>query len=194
MTQAVEIPYQAEDGSYVVTVTAKDIDFFAKAAANPRIAEKTGERLVDALMLESKQDILRIERRKEGRLNDSPEGMPAISVFKDGDRKYVSHYHYRDDRLDDGLNGAPAIVEYRAEGLRVKRYNNGLLNDYSRDKPAISVFDANNVLQYVAHFKDGTLLSQKFADDLAAEREQARVARQAVRVKTGFGSRLKLVP
>jgi hypothetical protein len=80
--QEVDIPYQQDGAAFNVVLTGKSLNFFASAAQHADLKDIQGEALIAAL-LQSKGQILKIRRYRDGKLNDGPGGEPAFQRFND---------------------------------------------------------------------------------------------------------------
>lgn len=128
MSTTIEI-FGGEEGlAYKVLLEVKRTDTILMLAQNPLIHTKQGEDLIQALTLAAKDDFVSIKRFLNGRLNDSPEGKPAVQLF-DGGKVYWEG-RYQNGNLNDGVNGEAAVQSFRDDGQ----------------------------LQVIARFKDGNLV------------------------------------
>lgn len=106
--------------------------------------EKKGEDLLRALIEGAREDILSVKRFKDGRLNDSPTGEPAVQLFKSNGQLYWEG-RYQKGNLNDGPNGEPAVSYYRAgggyyavssfqDGKMVRKFTEDEISEYGMSK------------------------------------------------------------
>ena len=165
--QQVEISCGEGAGTYAAVVTAQNLDFFLEAGKQPDVTGKSGEALVAALQALAKRRlaIMGIERRKDGKWNDGPNGEPAFQEFNDaGTLVYAARW--KDGRRNDGPNGEPAVQKFNDAGTLV----------------------------YAARYKDGELVKELSAGEICAWIEQQKAREKAAAIKAAFGDRLKLRP
>lgn len=88
----------------------------------------TGE---DVVRIFTKKSVLkRVERYKNGKLNDGKNGEPAHQLFTDSGNRVLEE-HYKNGKPNDGKNGEPAYQDFDAYDmpLNVKRYKDGKLTE-----------------------------------------------------------------
>lgn len=100
-----------------------------------------------------------------GKLNDGPNGEPAVQRFHQGGAlKWTARY--RNGQLNDGINGEPAIERFNESGVRISsaRYTDGKL-DNGNYKAAIFRYDESGALTNAEHYRAGVKTYAYFYKD-----------------------------
>lgn len=165
--EQVTIEYASDAGPFKVVLTSPVTDFFAKAKALPEIKDKEGEELVAALLKHAKGAISKVERKKDGKLNNGPNGQPAVQEFTDEGR---SESLYENGLRNDGARpGQAAYQRINAAGriVQIAHYQDDRRNDGKHGEPAEQISDASGIFVYIARYKDDEQVKVFTAQELA---------------------------
>ncbi len=170
-----EVTYGYAPNNYQVFLTAKNLAVFKEASENADVRGKKGEEFVNAVV--KLGGVLRIERYRDGRLNDTQRGEPAVQVFNDKGA-LIGVMRYKDDRLHDGENGAPAFQASDDKGTvrRTAHYKNGQRNDSVNGEAALLLFDVRGKLAWAAQYRDDILSKTLTEQEVGQYFETTRMA------------------
>ena len=160
MAQKVLVNCGQGKDAYQIYMTAADVEVFVSLVDHKSAKNKEGEELVAALVAAAEGKITKVERKKDGVLNDTPSGKPAVQRFLStieiiniAPPNPVKHFIY-------AFNKTASILRTRL--VEELHYQNGLLNDGANGEEAVRKFDrfgaAGRVLE-VARYKDGELIA-----------------------------------
>jgi len=101
--------------AYKVTMLGKGFDDMDLSS----LKDKSGEDLVTAIRSAPAVTIEAIMRRNaNGKLNDGPNGEPAVMEFKNG---MMWELRYQDGRSCEGVNGEPSFQKFAHDGKLLQR-------------------------------------------------------------------------
>lgn len=108
-----------------------------------------------------------IKRYIDGKLNDGPNGEPAIETFYIGSHNIE---RYKNDKRNDGANEAPALerYDYKGQVTDIEHWTDGAHNDSPSGKPAVQKFSHYGALEYIESWKDGTLVKRTTGAEMIA--------------------------
>jgi antitoxin component YwqK of YwqJK toxin-antitoxin module len=126
MTGQLNIRYKKDGAVFTVMLVSESQDIFTRSARHPEIRDKEGEDFVTAILAYAQGAISWIERRRNGQLNDGPNGEPARQMFTETGKINYKEY-FVNDLPHDSSNGEPALQIFDDKGwlTRVENYKNG---------------------------------------------------------------------
>jgi len=153
--QTQEIEYRNGDDAFRVVLTSNSPDIFSQAAKQQEIKDKEGEALVAALLSYAKGAVFRVERYKDGKLNDRPGGGHAVQEFNDSGA-LIAASRYRDGKRQDAANGEPAFQKFNDDGIRtyLVHYKDDKRHDGPNGEPAEQVSDPSGNFVFIARYRD----------------------------------------
>lgn len=155
MAQRVEIQCGEGETAYTTTLTVDSLEAFQSLAQEWRVKRREGEELVAALLAAARDRISRVERSRNGKLNDGPNGEPAVEKFY-AETGVLKNVRYKDGQRNDGAYGEPAIQILNAGLLiSVQRFKDDNRNDGPNGEPAMQHFNAAGMLTNVGYWKNG---------------------------------------
>ena len=95
-------------------------------------------------------------RDADGKLQDPPDGSPALRRLRpDGTVEYEEYYQA--DKLQDPPDGSPAVRWFRSDGLVANEahYQSGRLQDPPDGSPAIRRLRSDGTVEYESHYQAG---------------------------------------
>lgn len=135
------------DASNYVALGVKDAEAFKQERARQEAAGKSGDDLVNALLEATPENIAAVKRYKNGKLNDGPNGEPAMITNMSGTGYGYKVEHYKGGLLNDPEDGSPAMtICARGPGSEnnaavAKHYKDNKAHDGARGEPSYQVFN-----------------------------------------------------
>ena len=177
MPQEKEIVCGKEQDTYRVTITGKNLNFSEYVNKNVVFKDMKGKELVTAILAAG--GVLKIERRKNGKLTDGPNGEPAVQKFNSMNGRLWREEHRKNDLLNDGMKGEPAVQEFNSRNgnrTRVEYRERNKRNDSKTGELAIQEYK-NGTMNRGASYKDDKLVKElnarEISDYLKSRKEQA---------------------
>jgi len=171
MSQQIEIPCGTGPEAYKVVVTGDSLETFQAASGDEQVKGKQDEALVAAILAVAKGSVSLVERFKDGKLNDGPNGEAAGLGFDESGTLFYAN-RYKDGKLNDGPNGEAAQQGFYDSGTLgyANRFKDGKLNDGPNGEPAMQEFNGSGTLDKAARFKEGKLVKELDDAEIAAYR------------------------
>ena len=95
-------------------------------------------------------------RDADGKLQDPPDGAPAVRWFHP-DGTVEREEHYQADKLQDPPDGSPAVRQFRSGGTVVyeEHWQAGLVQDPPDGSPAVREFSLDGSVEREEHYQAG---------------------------------------
>ena len=141
MKQKLKIICKTGQEAYEVILTAEDVNVFLSARNDPAVKDKAeSEELVAAILQAVPGKISKVERYKEGKLNDGANGEPARQRFA-SNGSLLRATHYKNGKRNNGLNGEPAVQWFGPKSSGKVYCEDGKRQDGPDGEPAVQKHD-----------------------------------------------------
>lgn len=169
MSYEVELNYRLKGDAYKIVLTTPSLDALLQVAREPGIAKKERENLVAALV--DSKTVSMIRRYKNGKQEDGPAEEAGEMAFYKGTMFQEVHYRdgLMNDSFSGGpaVRNFDLYVGYLT---RVEYRRNDVLHDGAHGAPAVQGFDASDNLVFAESYSEGQLVKTLSKNELMAYR------------------------